>query len=1543
VDWDNDGRKDLVLGGYYGNIKVYLNTGTDAAPLFDGFSYVTVNGTTFDCDIYAMPEVVDWNGDGKKDLLCGSNWSSISLLLNTGSDDDPQFSERLVVQESGQGFLSADNEAHPVVWDLDLDGAKDLLAGNRSGEIRFYRNQGADNAPYFDGYQQLLAGGSTIYAGTDSRPEVVDWNNDGDADLIVGEAGGRVRLYLGMTLLKLLMPDSATEGDGILTGQGTVSVAAPVASDLVVDLVSSDVGELSVPATVTILAGNTNVFFDVTIIDDPVLDGSQGVTVTASAPACITERQAIPVHDNETTTLTVTLPASVTEGDGVLAGQGTVTLGAASGGDVLVSFTSSDPSAITANSTIVAAGQASATFELTVIDDNLIDGTQTASITAHVENWTDGVGTVSVLDNEGRTPAFTLPATVGEGDGVIAGAGSVSMPGIVVSNTVVTLASDDTTELTVPATVTIAAGSSWAALVLTAVDDTDKDGRQTVTVTGSAMGYTAGTASVTVADNEVESLSIGSIPAEQTAAVPFAVTITALDVNGEVAWSQGGVSLTATGESGAHSVTPAATGAFTAGIWSGSVAVNAVDSNVRLHADDGNSHQATSGPFSLVPGPFAGLGWAPIPSTCGVNVPIPVTVFAQDAHGHPVSDFTGSVELRGRAGMGSCQIGAGTFSWHFPMATDYRDARTQVIYLQSEIGGAMPITHLALNVTTVPGEVMNNWTIRMKHTAMDSYPASPRWEGTGWTTVYQANQTISSTGWVEFELSTPFNYNGSDNVMIDFSFNKSSYSWSYGQCFSTPVAANRSIFYRGDSSYGDPLSWSGASPVPWEQSLIPDVRLNSGSTFDVMPAVSQRFVAGVWTGLVSVAQAEPNVTLVAEANGFISDSAPFEVVATNSGQQFLLYPSAGPHGAVDQAYQWVPANSNIVITAIPDSSYEFADWSGDTDGCIVSGSQITVPMDRHRSIAAAFFVVPTQPYVGNHTGVMNRQASAATLQGALTAGGVANAWICWGTTDGGTGDTGSWDNVMSVGLVEQGVAFSNIADGLEANMTYWYRCYASNAAGEDWSHEATSFSGTPVDDGSGGGSKLWTPSDITTVLWLDAADMNTIQTSGSSVTNWNDKSGNGHDAVQATPASQPTNGGTIGGLNAIVFDGTSDRLDIAALGINNEHTIYAVAYTVSSSSYREMLRGQGTDEDLHFGQLNGNCSTFYGNNSAWADVGANTPLGASTSAFVNGVVADGAGNATPYHNGTAQNSKSCTMVGTTTGFSVGSVQGANFWDGPIAEIIVCPSAVSSDTREKLEGYLAWKWGVQANLPTDHAYRSAAPGSPVIANLAPTGMASSDATFNASISASDTNYTVDIYWGTSDGFTNTGAWAYSATAGSWTNVSTNISYDATGLQPGTSYYYTFRASNAGGHAWASPSWCFTALSGTTHTVAHAVPYAWLAAQDSGWADDYEAAAALDHDGDGVPTCLEYWCGTDPQDADSQLCIDAITRVGGELVLQWRHAAVDPNIPPIAIEACDNLGIGAWSRVGLNAPTNGTNSWSQTAAPQRYYRLAAPNAQ
>ena len=158
-------------------------------------------------------------------------------------------------------------------------------------------------------------------------------------------------------------------------------------------------------------------------------------------------------------------------------------------------------------------------------------------------------------------------------------------------------------------------------------------------------------------------------------------------------------------------------------------------------------------------------------------------------------------------------IGDGAESQGYPLYAYYHDCRTQIIYHASQLNGPQTMSNLAFYVQSTPGQTLENWTIRMKHTTLDNYNTQANWESTGWTVVYQADETISQTGWVTFAFTTSFDYNGTDNLMIDFSFNNSSWT-SNGDTLWTGASSTRAIYHYTDSNDGDPLTWSGSTPSP---------------------------------------------------------------------------------------------------------------------------------------------------------------------------------------------------------------------------------------------------------------------------------------------------------------------------------------------------------------------------------------------------------------------------------------------------------------------------------------------------------------------------------------------------------------------------------------------------------------------------------------------------------------------------------------------------------------------------------------------------------
>jgi hypothetical protein len=153
---------------------------------------------------------------------------------------------------------------------------------------------------------------------------------------------------------------------------------------------------------------------------------------------------------------------------------------------------------------------------------------------------------------------------------------------------------------------------------------------------------------------------------------------------------------------------------------------------------------------------------------------------------------------------------------YIPFMTGYKKGRSQALYHADELGSrAQVIANLALNIETAPAIEIQNLKIRMKHTTLTEYPSGAVFDNTGWTVVYDANETITETGWHEFNLQSTFAYDGINNLMIDFSFDNSSTNTGYGYVYDSATGTqNRIISYW--SNTGDPLEFVTPN-VKWKR------------------------------------------------------------------------------------------------------------------------------------------------------------------------------------------------------------------------------------------------------------------------------------------------------------------------------------------------------------------------------------------------------------------------------------------------------------------------------------------------------------------------------------------------------------------------------------------------------------------------------------------------------------------------------------------------------------------------------------------------------
>ncbi|MDO8589293.1 MAG: VCBS repeat-containing protein [Armatimonadota bacterium] len=213
VDWNNDGKTDLLVSNSGGSVFWFRNTSSNKWPIFaDGVRILSDVGAD------ARSFVVDWNNDGKKDLVITNRTGEVVLYLNEGTDESPRFGEGKQLEANGKP-ISGTHWCSALVCDWDNDGRKDLIMG-MGGEgkpslyhdwphlnpgnpaqdcgLLFFKNIGTDEEPVLAYPKWIGVGPGGTQMLDYMRPNVgsyVDWDGDGKKDLIACEFEHVVRLY----------------------------------------------------------------------------------------------------------------------------------------------------------------------------------------------------------------------------------------------------------------------------------------------------------------------------------------------------------------------------------------------------------------------------------------------------------------------------------------------------------------------------------------------------------------------------------------------------------------------------------------------------------------------------------------------------------------------------------------------------------------------------------------------------------------------------------------------------------------------------------------------------------------------------------------------------------------------------------------------------------------------------------------------------------------------------------------------------------------------------------------------------------------------------------------------------------------------------------------------------------------------------------------------------------------------------------------------------------------------------------------------------
>ena len=213
ADWDGDGTVDLITGSFGGKLQWHPNLGTTDSPKFgSGKPFYGIQSA-----YNAHPRIIDFNQDGRLDLLLGNNWGSVTLYLNQSQNDQSLQKSKPLLWSDGSNLNIRENngdDTTPELVDLDQDGVLDLVSGGKNGQIFWMRGIGLSNR--VADFKELLKShtdnlGERLSADVDFRKRVFGLLASMQSDL----AGGLTPPKAASNLFSTLAPLANQHADAL--------------------------------------------------------------------------------------------------------------------------------------------------------------------------------------------------------------------------------------------------------------------------------------------------------------------------------------------------------------------------------------------------------------------------------------------------------------------------------------------------------------------------------------------------------------------------------------------------------------------------------------------------------------------------------------------------------------------------------------------------------------------------------------------------------------------------------------------------------------------------------------------------------------------------------------------------------------------------------------------------------------------------------------------------------------------------------------------------------------------------------------------------------------------------------------------------------------------------------------------------------------------------------------------------------------------------------------------------------------------------------